>query len=180
MKIQHRKIILLMVIIGIFLVPSVYSLGVGPLSIDITVERGRETEITKDIAVTNPDTRPIHISGVVTGSVSQFVTISPNEFDLEAGPGIMSGSARPYKYVMVNIKIPREVSENRYTGEIVFTERPTTGGVLGTAAQLGVRLSLTIGTIANAVFPMYINVLIGLLVLLLIVSLIYKRKGIKK
>jgi hypothetical protein len=169
-----------MIIIGICLVPSVYSLGVGPLSIDVTVERGKETEITRDVAVTNPATNPIHISGTVAGSISQFVTISPKEFDLEAGPGIMSGGARPYKYVMVNIKIPREVSENRYTGEIIFTERPTTGGVLGTAAQLGVRVSLSIGTLANAVFPMYINILIGLLVVLLVVSLIYKRKEIKQ
>ena len=152
----------------------------GPLSIDITVERGKDTEITRDIAVTNPSTNPIHISGTVSGPISQFVDISPKEFDLEAGPGIMSGDARPFKYVMVNIKIPREVSENKYTGEIIFTERPTTGGVLGTAAQLGVRVSLSIGTLANVVFPVYINVLIGLLVVLLIVSLIYKRKEIKQ
>ena len=169
-----------MVITGIFLVPTVYSLGVGPLSIDITVERGKESLITKDIAVTNPSTHPIHISGDVTGTVSEFVTISPKEFDLEAGPGIMSGAARPYKYVIVTMRIPREVSENRYTGEVVFTERPTTGGVLGTAAQLGVRVNLNIGTLANAVFPMYINIMIGLLVVLLVVSLLYKRKGIKQ
>jgi len=169
-----------MVIIGIFLVPTGYSLGVGPLNIDVTVERGKETEITRDIAVTNPSTNPIHISGSVTGPISEFVTISPEEFDLNAGPGIMSTGSRPYKYVFVNIKIPREVSENRYTGEIVFTERPTTGGVLGTAAQLGVRVNLTIGTLANAVFPEYINIMIGLLIVLLAVSLLYKRKGIKQ
>ena len=165
---------------GIFLVPSVYGLGVGPLSIDIVAERGKETEIIRDIAVTNPAKNPIHITGTVTGTISEFVTLSPNEFELEAGPGITTTAPRPYKYVLVRIRIPREVPENSYTGQIIFTERPTTGGVLGTSAQLGVRVNLNIGTIADAVFPMYINIMIGLLVVLMIVTLIYKRRVIKQ
>ena len=167
--------------IEICLVSSVQALGVGPTSLDITVEKGKETEIIKYIQVANPDVNPLHITGSVTGSISEFITLEPSEFDLPPGPGIETRHSVPYEYIKAIIKVPREVSESKYTGEILFTEKPVTGGVLMTSAQLGVRVNLNIGKIAEAVFPVYINAMIVLLALLLIISILSSvRKKVRK
>jgi len=166
----------------ICLVSSVNALGVGPTHIDITIEKGKEVLETRNIQLLNSDTQPIHITGTVTGSIAQFITLEPSEFDLPAGPGAHSTEPRPYKYVKAIIRIPRELPKNQYTGEILFTQKPIEGGVLGASAQIGVRVNLSIGNIAEAVFPVYINVMIFLLVILLLVSIItsYRRKRRKE
>jgi hypothetical protein len=78
--------------------------------------------------------------------------------------------------VKVDFRIPRELPESKYNGEILFTEETTKSGMLTTASQTGVTIELTIGKMAKAVFPMYINVLIVILILFLIFSIFYKRK----
>ena len=166
----------------ICLVSSVNALGVGPTHIDITIEKGKEVLETRNIQLLNSDTKPIHVTGSITGPIAQFITLEPSEFDLPAGPGAHSTDPRPYSYVKAIIKIPRELSENQYNGEILFTQRPIEGGVLGASAQIGVRVNLSIGNIAEAVFPVYINVMIFLLIILLLVSIIttYRRKRRKE
>jgi hypothetical protein len=160
----------------------VQALGVGPTRLDVKVEKGVETEITRYVQVSNPDTNPLQITGAVTGSISEFVTIEPAEFELPSGPGIMTGDPRPYKYIKVLIRVPREVSEDKYTGEILFTEKPVTGGALVTSAQLGVKMNLDIARVAEAVFPVYINGMVFMLIILLLLSVILsvRRKGEKK
>jgi len=154
-------------------VPSVYALGLSPLELDITVEKGKETEVVKNIQVSNPSEDPIHIVGSVSGTVAQFITLDPIEFDLPTGPGLKSTDPRPYKYVTVVFKVPREVSETKYNGEIIFTQQPVAGGMIGTAAQLGVAVRLNIGTMAAAEFPIYVNAMLVILVLFLIISIIF-------
>ena len=152
------------------------------MRLDINIEKGKEAEIVRSIQVANPDTKSLHVIGSVTGPIAQFITLEPSEFDLPAGPGIMSTDPRPYNYVRVIIRVPREVPETKYTGEILFSEVPVSGGVLATSAQLGVKINLSIGNIAEAVFPVYINVMIFLLIILLLVSIIttYRRKRRKE
>ena len=112
-QIQHQlaKILLILLISEICLVSAVKALGLGPLSMEITVERGKETIISRNIQVSNSDPRPIHVIATVTGSIAQFVTVEPKEFDLPAGPGMHSPGPSPYKTVKVVIKVPREVSQ---------------------------------------------------------------------
>ncbi len=174
---QHLyKILMFLVLIGVLLVPTVYSVGISPTELKINVEKGKETELLKYIQVLNSDTSPIHITATVTGPVSEFITLEKTEFDLPAGPGMHSDLASPYQYVKVVFKIPRELSNTKYTGEILFTEKSTKTGMLTTAAQTGVTVELTIGKMANAVFPIYMYVLVMILILSLVFSVIYKRK----
>ena len=162
----------------ICLVSSVKALGVGPTRIDLTIERGKEVLETKNIQLLNSDTQPIHITGSVTGPIAQFITLDPSEFDLPAGPGPHSRESRPYQYVKAVIRLPRELPEDQYTGEILFTQSPIGGGVLGASAQIGVKVNLSIEKIAEAVFPDYINGMIVFLVIFLLVSIFvtYRRK----
>jgi len=162
----------------ICLVSFVKALGVGPTRIDLTIERGKEVLETKNIQLLNSDTQPIHITGSVTGPIAQFITLDPSEFDLPAGPGPHSRESRPYQYVKAVIRLPRELPEDQYTGEILFTQSPIGGGVLGASAQIGVKVNLSIEKIAEAVFPDYINGMIVFLVIFLLVSIFvtYRRK----
>ncbi len=166
----------------ICLISSVKALGVGPTHIEVNIEKGKEVLETRNIQLLNSDTQPIHITGSVTGNIGQFITLEPNEFNLPAGPGPHSREPRPYQYVKAVIRIPRELPEDQYTGEILFTQSPTGGGVLGASAQIGVRVTLTIGEVAEAVFPVYINAMIVLLVILLLASIFitHRRKRKKK
>ncbi|MDI6826295.1 MAG: hypothetical protein QMD36_03855 [Candidatus Aenigmarchaeota archaeon] len=172
-----RKIIVCLTLIDICLVPTVKALDISPLSLDITVEKGKETEITSNVQVLNSDNKPIHVVGSVSGSVAQFITLDPQEFDIPAGPGAHSELASPYQYVTVIFKVPREVPESIYTGKILFKEMPTAGGVLTTSVQLGINVNLRIGTMATAEFPVYVNAMLAILVLVLIISIaiFYKR-----
>ncbi len=175
-KEQTRKFLIPMILISICLVSTVYALGVGPLTLDLTVEKGKETEFFEYIGVSNPETNPIHVTASVTGSITEFITVDPQEFDMPAGPGIGTGKPRPVQDVKVIFKMPREVPETVYTGEIVFTQQAIGGGVIGASAQLGVTVKLTIGKMAKAVFPMYMNALIIILVIVLIVSIIFRKR----
>lgn len=166
MKEQHLKILITMVLVSICLVSKVDALGLGPLKLDITIEKGKETELVEYIGVLNPETKPIHVTASVTGPIAEFVTLDPQEFDMPAGPGIGTGKPRPAQDVKVIFKIPRELPENKYTGEIVFTQQPVEGGVLGAAVQLGVKIDMNIGKMAAAEFPTYI---IGLAIVLIVV-----------
>jgi hypothetical protein len=161
---------------GILLVSTVDAVGVSPTELKINVEKGKETELLRYIQVLNSDVKPIHVIATVSGSVSQFITLEKTEFDLPEGPGMHSDLASPYQYVKVNFRIPRELHETKYTGEILFTEKTTKGGMLATASQAGVTVELTIGKMAKAVFPMYMNIMLLILVLSLIFSIFYKRK----
>lgn len=161
-----------MVLVGFCLVSAVNALGLGPLKLDITVEKGKETELVEYIGVLNPETKPIHVTASVTGSIAEFITVEPQEFDMPAGPGIGTGEPRPSQDVKVIFKMPREIPGNRYTGEIVFTQQPVEGGVLGAAVQLGVKVNLNIGQMAVAEFPTYITGLTVILVILLISSVV--------
>jgi hypothetical protein len=160
----------------ICLASTVNALGVSPLHLDLTVERGKETQITHNIQVLNSEESPLHVTATITGSIAQFTTIEPKEFDIDAGPGAFSTKARPFKYIAVTFTIPREVSESSYKGEILFTERPTTGGVLGTALQVPVTVNLKIGTVAPAKFPSYVIIMVVLLALIIILSMFYTKK----
>lgn len=161
-----------MALVGICLVSTVNALGLGPLKLDITIEKGKETELVEYIGVLNPETKPIHVTASVTGSIAEFVIVDPQEFDMPAGPGIGTGEPRPAQDVKVIFKIPRELPENKYTGEIVFTQQPVEGGVLGTAVQLGVKVDLNIGQMAKAEFPLYVTIMIVVLVIALIASIV--------
>lgn len=158
------------------LVSKVDAVGISPTELKINIEKGKETELMKYIQLINSDVKPIHITATVNGPISQFITLEKTEFDLPAGPGMHSDLASPYQYVKVDFRIPRELPESKYNGEILFTEETTKSGMLTTASQTGVTIELTIGKMAKAVFPMYINVLIVILILFLIFSIFYKRK----
>ena len=172
MEHYHKLFAISLLIVWICLFVSVNAIGVGPQELELTVERGKETVISRTIQVLNSDTHPLRIKASVSGSISQFVSISPEVFTLPAGPGLHSLEPSPYKTVKVTFNIPREVSAKKYTGQILFTEEPVKEGMISTAAQVRVKLSLTIGNIAQAEFPNYVNVLMGVLVLLLSVSII--------
>ena len=161
-----------MVLVSICLVSTVNALGLGPLRLDITIEKGKETDLIEYIAVLNPEPNPIHVTASVTGSMAEFVTIDPQEFDMPAGPGIGTGKPRPAQDVKVIIKLPRELPEDKYTGEIVFTQQAVEGGVLGASVQLGVKVNLNIGQMAAAEMPAYITVLTVVLVIVLISSVV--------
>jgi len=162
---------------SICLVGTVNALGASPSSLDLTVEKGKETEFVEYIQVANSDTKPIHVIGSVSGSISEFILIEPSEFDLPAGPGAHSTQASPYKFIKIIFTIPREVSESKYSGEILFTEKPKAGGVLGTAVQLGVGVNLNIGTMAKVEFPIYVTAMMIVLVLVIILSIVKERMG---
>jgi len=164
-----------MVLLGICLVPTVNALGVGPLSLDISVEKGAETGFTRNLKVWNSLEKPTHVKATISGPISEFITLEPEEFDLPAGPGVMSGKPSPYQYVRVIFDIPREIPESKYKGTIMFTEAPTTGdagGTLATAVALDVGVDLTIGEMAKAQFPGYVTGLIVVLVVCLILSVV--------
>ena len=173
---NNSKLMISLVLMGIFLVSTVNAVGISPLELKINVEKGKETELLKYIQLINSDTNPIHVTATVSESISQFITLEKTEFDLLAGPGMHSDLASPYQYVKVDFKIPRELPQSKYTGEILFTEQTTKGGMLATATQVGVTVELTIGKMAKAVFPMYMNALLVILVLVLFFSIFYKRK----
>ncbi len=172
MLVQHLKVIIGVLSIYICLVPTVNALGVGPLSLDVSVEKGKETVFTQNIQVLNSETRPIHVTVSVSGPISEFVTIEPKEFDMPAGPGPMSLEPRPYKNVKVIFRIPREISASNYKGQILFTEQPTKGGTLATSVQLGVSVNLNVGKMAEARFPSYINAMTGLLIVLMSLAIV--------
>lgn len=173
--IKYRMLVSL-ILISICLVSTVKAIGLSPLTMKIEVEKGKETEITREIQVTNPEQNGIHIIGSVSGPIAEFITLEPEEFDLPAGPGIHSTEARPYIWVKVNFKIPRELPQSSYKGEILFTQAPTGGGVLGASAQLGIGVTLNIGKMALAEFPPYILVMMFILLVLLILSFGYVRR----
>jgi hypothetical protein len=164
------------IIMIISLVSTVNALGVSPLHLDLTVERGKETQIVHNIQVLNSEETPLHVTASATGSIAQFTMIEPKEFDIDAGPGAFSTKARPFKYITVTFTIPREVSESSYKGEILFTERPTTGGALGTALEVPVTVNLKIGTVAPAKFPSYVMIMVVLLAVIIILSILYAKK----
>jgi hypothetical protein len=176
--IRHHldRILICLILVEILLVSTVYAVGVSPIELKINIEKGKEKELMRNIQVLNSYENPIHVTATVTGSVSQFIALEKTEFDLPAGPGMHSDLASPYQYVKVNFKIPRELSQSKYNGEILFTEKATKGGMLATATQVGVYVELTIGSMAKAVFPMYMNALLVILVLVLFFSIFYKRK----
>lgn len=172
MEHYHKLFMMGLLITWIYLFVSINAIGVGPQELEVTAERGKETVISRTIQVLNSDTHPLRIKASVSGSISQFVSIEPEVFTLPAGPGLHSLKPSPYKTIKVTFTIPREVSAKRYTGQILFTEEPVREGMISTAAQVRVKLSLTIGNIAQAVFPNYVNALMGLLVVLLSASVI--------
>jgi hypothetical protein len=172
----NKKIIISLLLMGICLAETVNAIGLSPLSMDITVEKGKEVEIVRNIQVSNPEENPIRISTRVTGAVADFITIQPDSFELPAGPGIRSTEARPYTWVTVTFKIPREVTQSKYTGEIVFTQQPVLGGTMGVSAELGIGVSLNIGQMALAEFPPYILIMMFVMVVLLVISVGFKRK----
>ena len=163
----HKITLLLIVVMSICLISRVKALGVAPDKLEIVVEKGKETRITRNLEVLNPENKPIHVVCGVSGSISKFVTLDPKEFDLPAGPGIKSLRARPSRYVTAVFKIPREVPEKEYKGAIIFTQSPVKGGVLGTGIRLTVPVTLRIGKMAEAKFPTYLNLLTGLLIVLM-------------
>jgi len=180
--VKLHKLMLYLLVLTIYLLPTVKAIAVGPTKIDITVDKGVEDTIVRNIQLMNAEAQPIHISGSVVGPISEFITLEPSEFDLPAGPGVNVDAPAPYTYVKATIRIPRELPKNQYTGEILFTQKPIGGGNLAASASIGVRVTLNIGKIAEAVFPMYINVMIFLLVIILLVSIIttYRKRKRKR
>jgi len=153
-------------------VSIVEALGVGPLKIPLTVEKGKETEIVEYIQVLNSEPNPIHVVVSVSGSVSEFITIEPSEFDMPAGPGLMSREPRPTQNIRLTFNIPRELPKNKYEGEILFNQQPVGGGVIGAGIVLSTKVDLTIGKMATAEFPTYITGLTVVLVIVLISSIV--------
>ena len=76
---QNIKLITFLILLSLYSIPTVRAIGISPVSLDIIVED--ETEIVRSIRVTNPDANSIHITVSVTGSVAQFTTLNPEEFD---------------------------------------------------------------------------------------------------
>ena len=175
---QQHKFMIVIVLMNICLVQTVNALGTSPSSLDLTVDKGKETEFSKYILVANSDTKPLHVISSVSGSISEFITVEPSEFDLPAGPGAHSTEASPYEYVKITFTIPREVSESKYTGEVVFTEQPTQGDMISTAVQMGVNINLNIGTVAQAEFPIYVTVMMIVLIILIIFSIVKQQKSV--
>jgi len=169
------KTIILMFLLGICLVPTVNALTISPDHIDINAEKGKEIETTEYIQISNSAETPIHVYASISGLISEFITLENNEFDLPAGPGSHSGLPRKIQDVKLIINIPREVPESQYSGEVTFTEQPTSGGVLGTSVQLGVGVTLNIGRMAKVEFPIYITVLIFVLIIIIIISIVNER-----
>jgi len=165
-----------MTLVFVCLASTVNAIGVSPLHLDLTTERGKETKIVHNIQVLNSEEIELYVTASVSGSIAEFATIEPREFVLPAGPGIHSTKARPFKYVTITFTIPREVEKSNYKGEILFTEKPTTGGVLATALQVPVTVNLDIGTVAPAEFPIYVNIMVFLLVVSIVLSIVYKKK----
>ena len=165
-----------MVLVFVCLASTANAIGVSPLHLDLTTERGKETKIVHNIQVLNSEEIELYVTASVSGSIAEFATIEPREFVLPAGPGIHSTEARPFKYITITFTIPREVEKSNYKGEILFTEKPTTGGVLATALQVPVTVNLDIGTVAPAEFPVYVTIMLLLLLISIIVSIAYKRK----
>jgi len=165
-----------MALISICLISTVNALGLGPTSVNLNIEKGKDTVVAKYITVSNSETTPIHITGSVEGEIAEFITISPQEFDMPAGPGIESDKPRPAQDVEILFKMPRELPKNEYTGQIVFTQKAAEGGVLGASAQLAVAVKVTVGSMAKAVLPMYMNALIIILIIVLIISIIYRKR----
>jgi len=161
-----------MILLGICLVPTVNAIGVGPLELPITVEKGAETGFYRQVKVWNSLEKPIHVKASISGSIAPFITLEPEEFDLPAGPGMSSEKPSPYQYVKIIFSIPREVAESKYSGAITFTEAPTAGGQLATAISLDVAIRLNIGQMATAEFPLYITALTVILIVVLISSVV--------
>ena len=164
-----------MFLLNIFLVSAVNALTISPNRFDITVEKGKEVERSEHIQISNSATDPIHVYASVSGPISEFISLEKNEFDLPAGPGSHSGLPRKSELVKLIFSIPREVPESKYSGEIIFTEQPTKGGVLGTYVQLGVKVNLNIGTMAKVEFPVYVTAMIIVLIIVIILSIVKER-----
>jgi len=169
------KILIYLFLLCFFILPTVRALTVSPDHFDITVEKGKEIVKTEYIQILNSATDPIHVYASVSGPISEYISLEKNEFDLPAGPGSHSDLPRKSEFVKLIFNIPREVPESKYSGEIIFTEQPTTGGVLGTAVQLGVRVNLNIGTMAKVEFPIYITAMIIVLIVVIILSIVKER-----
>ena len=170
---NNLKLIVSLVLMSICLVSTVEALGISPLKISLTVEKGKETEIVEYIQVMNSEPNPIHVVVSASGPVSEFITIEPSEFDLPAGPGLFSDQPRPTQNIKIIFSIPREVSQSKYSGEILFNQKPVEGGVLGAGIVLSTKVDLSIGRMAAAEFPLYVNALLIILVLVLCASIIY-------
>jgi hypothetical protein len=164
-----------MFLLSIFLVSTVNALTISPDHVDITVEKGEEVQRSEYIQISNSAIDPIHVYASVSGPISQFISLEKNEFDLPAGPGSHSGLPRKAEFVKLIVSVPREVPQSKYSGEIVFTEQPTTGGVLGTSVQLGVKVNLNIGSMAKVEFPIYVIVMIIILIILIILFIVKER-----
>lgn len=160
----------------LFCFSLVEAITVSPPSISLTLEKGKETEITKYVQVLNSAPEKVHVVTSVSGSISKFVTIDPEEFDLLAGPGAHSKLPRPYKYVKVTFKIPREIEKSEYDGMIIFKERVAGSGMLQPSIENDVKVELRIGKVAKAEFPPYVNALFLSLLVLLIFSIFRKEK----
>jgi len=169
------KILIYLFLLCFFILPTVRALTVSPDHFDITVEKGKETEITEYIQIMNSATNPVNVYITVSGSISEFISLERDEFNLPAGPGPHSDLPRTAEFVKLTISVPREVPESKYSGEVVFSDKPTTGGVLGTSVQLGVRINLNIGTMAKAEFPIYVTIMIIVLIILIILSIVKER-----
>lgn len=167
---KHLKFVVSLVLVSFCLVSAVQALGIGPLQISISVEKGKETEIVEYIQVLNSKPNPIHVVVSVSGPVSEFLTVEPTEFNMPAGPGLFSKEPRPTQNIKLTFNIPREVSGNKYDGQILFNEKPVEGGVIGAGVALSSNVELTIGTMAEAEFPMYITGLTIVLIIVLISS----------
>ena len=172
----HKITLLLIVVMSICLISRVKALGVAPDKLEIVVEKGKETRITRNLEVLNPENKPIHVVCGVSGSISKFVTLDPKEFDLPAGPGAHSKLPRPYKYVKVTFKIPREIEKSEYDGLIMFKERISTQGMLQPSIENDVKVELKVGKVAEAEFPPYVNALVLSLLILLVFSILRKEK----
>ena len=174
-RVGYLKITFCIMLLWIYLVPTVTALTISPDHIDINVEKGKEIETTEYIQISNSAETPVHVYASVSGLISEFITLENNEFDLPAGPGSHSGLPRKIQDVKLIINIPREVPGSQYSGEVTFTEQPTSGGVLGTSVQLGVGVTLNIGKMAQVEFPIYVTVLIFVLIIIIIVSIVNER-----
>ena len=154
----------------------VKAITVSPPSITLTLEKGKEMKITKYIQVLNSAPEEVHVVCGVSGSISKFITLDPKEFDLPAGPGAHSKLPRPYKYVKVTFRIPREIEKSEYDGLIMFKERISTRGMLQPSIENDVKVELKVGKVAEAEFPPYVNVLVLSLLILLVFSILKKEK----
>jgi hypothetical protein len=144
-----------------------FGLGMGPLDIELVVPKGVETTVERTIGISNSATKSIHVTLMTSGDIEKWVRLDPPEVNLPPGPGPDSQEARPYTRVRLIFTVPRDITPGKYKGEVVAKEEPVGGGVLAAGVSLSTAVTISVGQIGASMFPIYVNVLVAILILMI-------------